>query len=169
MEKITKKPNRIPNTTCDHCQEPIYRRPSTLKINKGKHCSKTCMNQVYKEHFRQTSKGHNKNKSHYGEKNPAWKGGVTQFKKKGNYKGIIYKRAPEELKEMARKDGYMMEHRIIMAKMAGRLLTRTEVVHHIDHNPTNNSIENLELWPTNADHKRGEVGRYIYFIYNKWR
>jgi len=162
-----RKVNRKPNTTCDNCNEPIYRRPSTLEKNKGKHCSKTCMNKIYKEHFRETSKGTNPKKALKGENNPAWKGGVTQFKKKGNYKGIVYKRATEELKPMARKDGYIMEHRMIMAKMANRLLTRTEVVHHIDHNPSNNHPSNLELWPTNADHKRAEADRFIEGVCNK--
>lgn len=104
----------------------------------------------------------------YGEQNPAWKGGITYFKKKGNYKGIVYKRAPEHLKDMARKDGYIMEHRLVMAERIGRLLTRSETVHHIDHNPSNNDISNLELWPTNADHKRGEVNRYLPGVYNKF-
>lgn len=151
--------NRKPNTTCDICQKPIYRRPSTLKINKGKHCSTGCRNKVYR--FQGTPP------IMYGDKNPAWKGGVTIFKKKGNYKNIQYKKAPEHLKEMARKDGYIMEHRIIMAEMVGRLLSREEVVHHIDHNPNNNDPINLELWPTNADHKRAEFGKYIDGVSNK--
>lgn len=62
---------------------------------------------------------------------------------------------------MARKDGYVMEHRLVMAQWIGRPLRRTEVVNHIDHNPANNARENLELYPTNGDHKRGEVGRFV--------
>jgi len=151
--------NRKPNTNCDLCNKPIYRRPSTLLLNKGKHCSKTCMNAIYKEHFRETSKGPNVKKGLKGDKNPAWKGGVTQFKKKGNYKGINYIRCCEETKHMARKDGYIMEHRLIMYKMCGFLLTKTEVVHHKDHNPSNNKKENLELWPDNASHKRAEFNK----------
>jgi hypothetical protein len=148
--------NRKPNTNCDLCNKEIYRRPSTLLKNKGKHCSKECSNKVYKEHFRETSKGPNKSKGLIGDKNPAWKGGVTQFKKKGNYKGINYIRCNDETKDMARKDGYIMEHRLVMYSMCGFLLTRTEVVHHKDHNPSNNNIDNLELWPDNASHKRAE-------------
>jgi hypothetical protein len=59
---------------------------------------------------------------------------------------------------MARKDGYVMEHRLVMAKKLGRLLSRTEVVHHIDHNPSNNQEQNLVLYPSNAVHKRAEGG-----------
>lgn len=96
-----------------------------------------------------------------GPKNPAWKGGVTFFKTHGNYTGVRYVRAPEWALPMARKDGYIMEHRLIMARMCGFLLLRTEVVNHIDHNPSNNDPKNLELCPTQADHKRGEAGRCV--------
>lgn len=57
---------------------------------------------------------------------------------------------------MARKDGYVMEHRLVVAKSLGRLLSRTEVVHHIDHNPSNNSLTNLKLFGSNAEHKSFE-------------
>lgn len=91
-----------------------------------------------------------------GENNPAWKGGVTIFKTHGNYVGVRYVRCPPEFLAMARKDGYVMEHRLIVAKAMGRLLLRTEVVHHVDHDPTNNRPENLQLFASNSDHKRYE-------------
>ena len=68
---------------------------------------------------------------------------------------------------MARKDGYIMEHRLVMAQWMGRPLLRTEVVNHIDHNPSNNVRENLELYPTNGDHKRGEAGRFVEGVTNR--
>lgn len=60
-----------------------------------------------------------------------------------------------------------MEHRLVMARMCGFLLTRQEVVNHIDHDPSNNDPSNLELYPTNADHKRGEVGRFVPGVANR--
>ncbi len=92
-----------------------------------------------------------------GDKNPAWKGGVTYFRKKGNYGSIKYVRCPPALMIMARKDGYVMEHRLIVALAIGRPLLRREVVHHEDHNPRNNAQENLALFETNSDHKRYEA------------
>lgn len=45
---------------------------------------------------------------------------------------------------------YVYQHRLVMAQILGRPLARSEVVHHIDHDRTNNAPENLELL---ADHK----------------
>lgn len=95
-------------------------------------------------------------KRFYGAENPAWKGGVTYKRSKGNYIGPKYVRCPKEYLSMARKDGYIMEHRLVMAMHLGRMLARTEVVHHKDHNTRNNSIENLQLFSTNGEHKRAE-------------
>jgi len=47
--------------------------------------------------------------------------------------------------EMACKDGYILEHRLIMAIRIGRLLTPDEVVHHIDGDMCNNDFSNLQL------------------------
>src|ERR1035437_5982423 len=151
--------NRKPNTTCDHCQAPIYRRPSVLKINKGKFCSRSCRNKVYR--FQSIPP------VMWGSKNPAWKGGVTIFHTHGNYKNIKYHKAKGWMIQMARKDGYIMEHRMIMVMMCNRLLSQMEVVHHLDHNPLNNNPNNLEMWPTNKDHKLAEVGKYVEGVANR--
>ena len=59
---------------------------------------------------------------------------------------------------MARTDGYVMEHRLVMARWVKRPLTRIECVHHLDHKPLNNPRSNLELWPDNKSHKSAEHG-----------
>jgi hypothetical protein len=103
----------------------------------------------------------------FGAKNPAWKGGVTHKRGKGNYLGPRYVRCPPKLLAMARRDGYVMEHRLVMALRIGRTLLRTECVNHINRNPRDNRPENLELYPTNGDHKRGEVGRFVDGVANQ--
>ena len=81
---------------------------------------------------------------------------------------MIYVRAPQWAQPMARKDGYVMQHRLVMAQACGFLLTRSEVVDHLDHNPSNNDPLNLVLYPSNGDHKRGEVGRFVEGVANRW-
>ena len=54
----------------------------------------------------------------------------------------------------ARSNGTILEHRYIASKTLGRPLTKTETVHHLDENKTNNDPENLIVFRTNADHSR---------------
>jgi hypothetical protein len=98
-----------------------------------------------------------------GASNPSWKGGQTYRKRKGAYadQKIRYVRCPEAFASMARKDGYVMAHRLAVARAIGRPLTRTECVHHINHDATDNRLANLILFKTNAEHKRFEHGAAI--------
>lgn len=126
-------------------------------------CSRQCngvrRGQEWARHGHKGAAARKRKPDQRGAKNPAWKGGVTIKRSKGNYGGVRHVRAPAWALPMARGDGYIAEHRLVMAKMIGRLLARTEVVHHLDHDPANNAPTNLELWPTNGSHKMGEVGR----------
>lgn len=144
------EPNRKPNTKCVICGNGMYRRPYQLAEGKGKYCSRACRNTAHP-----LPDGRNFPSPKFGVENPAWKGGVTYKRKKGNYVGPRYVRCPEKWKCMARSDGYIMEHRLVMAEWIGRPLLRSEVVNHINRNPRDNRRENLELYPSNGDHKRG--------------
>jgi len=80
-----------------------------------------------------------------GENNSAWKGG-----KYLDNDGYILIYSPNH--PYATKQGRVREHRLVMEKSIGRYLLPSEVVHHIDGNKQNNSIENLKLYSDNAKH-----------------
>lgn len=74
----------------------------------------------------------------------AWRGG--RYEDDG-YVSINVKDRPE-FASMLRHNGYVFEHRLIMAEHLGRALTSDEMVHHINGVRHDNRIENLCL--TNA-------------------
>ncbi len=82
---------------------------------------------------------------------------MTYFRKHGNYKPIKYVRCPLEFMAMARKDGYVMEHRLLVARALDRCLERVETVHHANHDLQDNRLENLMLFASNRDHKLYEA------------
>ena len=45
----------------------------------------------------------------------------------------------------ATKNGYVLEHRVVMENYLNRLLTDDEIVHHINHDKKDNRLENLEV------------------------
>jgi len=90
-----------------------------------------------KHHSETTKENMSKNRS--GNLNKNWKGG---FLINDGYKYIWRPKHPNSTQH-----GYVCEHRLIMEKKIGRVLTKNEVVHHKDGNRLNNSIENLKmLW-----------------------
>jgi len=50
--------------------------------------------------------------------------------------------------------GYVLEHRLVMEKKIGGYLDPSEVVHHIDQDVSNNSVENLILFESIAEHTK---------------
>jgi hypothetical protein len=159
-------------TTCAACGVTFKTWPRTLRRVKRPTCSRQCNGRLrgaeWAKHGHKGAAARRRKPDMRGPKNPAWRGGVTLKRPKGNYRGVRYVRAPTWALPMARADGYVMEHRLVMARLVGRLLARTEVVHHRDHDPANNARSNLELWPSNGSHKAAEHGRVVPGVANRW-
>lgn len=83
-------------------------------------------------------------KSRKGASAANWKGGRSFHKV-----GYVRLRIPDHPRAC---HGYVLEHIVIAEQMLGRPLHDTEVVHHRDHNKSNNSPENLEIL-TESEHK----------------
>ena len=89
-----------------------------------------------------------------GENHGAWKGGKTT-----RNDGYILVSIPfnHPLSVMRGKTGYVLEHRLVMAKNIGRPLGKYETVHHINGDRTDNRIENLQL--RQGRHGKGIIAR----------
>lgn len=85
-----------------------------------------------------------------GTNNGNWGGGKTVTNR--GYRKLLAHGHPR-----ADRDGYVLEHILVIEKLIGRYLKAGEVVHHRDGNKLNNSVDNLDLFKSHADHLRYEA------------
>lgn len=103
---------------CVRCGRTFHARPK----DGTKYCSKRCA---------LTGGGH-----------PSWKGGRTIGK--GGY--VLVRPGDDPIANaMKHQQGYVPEHRLVVARTLGRPLRSDEQVHHINGDVQDNRIENLEL------------------------
>lgn len=163
-QKITK--------ACKQCGSSFTRPPSQSGDYCSKSCARTAANLTDKNPaFSRDISGTNnpmygkgmsgKSNPMYGkrkEKSPRWKGG-----KKIRSDGYVLVVAPPDHPYPSDSSHgsikYILEHRLVMEQHLGRYLLPEEVVHHIDENPRNNSIENLQLFANSAEHRHIAHGK----------
>jgi hypothetical protein len=104
--------------------EVPHRRTYAVTVNKSK---------IGKEAYRKKYPN-----GRFGDKASNWKGG----RRVAN--GYVFLYAPDHPLATQNKP-YIQEHRLVVESELGRYLRDDEVVHHIDGNRQNNSIENLEV------------------------
>lgn len=84
---------------------------------------------------------------HPGDRNPNWRGGRVLASN-----GYVLIRVGKD-HHLADVRGYAYEHRLVAEQKLGRRLVEGEIVHHIDHDKTNNAPENLEVVADVAAHR----------------
>jgi hypothetical protein len=123
---------------CLTCNKEFYKKPSDSKKywKIKKYCSVECSGTLLRKGLVPWNKGI---KGLYtGDKNSNWKGGRSVGKS-----GYIRIWGVKDSK-------FVYEHRLIMEKFLGRKLESNEIVHHKNHDRTDNRIENLELMIKNS-------------------
>jgi hypothetical protein len=76
-----------------------------------------------------------------GDQHPSWRGGVIMV---NGYRAVKVQK-DDAMACMRIHNGYVLEHRLVMARALGRPLTRHETVHHISGDKVDNRLENLQL------------------------
>ena len=100
-------------------------------------------------------------KTQRGQASSVWKGG-----KYTDPAGYIHVKLPAEdyYFPMSNNNGYILEHRLVMARHLGRLLQSWELIHHKDGVKSHNTLSNLEFtigsshW---AIHSKGYKNGYV--------
>lgn len=111
---------------------------SQSKIGEVLGTSQSAISNLFKRHGIETGSRIAKRERHGN-----WRGGRSQIKATGY---VLVRIFPEDpLYCMANKSGYVMEHRLIVARWLGRPLMEWETVHHINGDKTDNRLENLQL------------------------
>lgn len=116
---------------CEHCGEEFQRWPSAIQ-GENRFCRRRCAEEGGAYTFKR-------------ENHPNWTGPAR------NERGYIVIHAPGNF--MANQNGYVREHRLIMANLLGRPLTSDELVHHINGEKADNRPENLRVM-SRLEHNR---------------
>ncbi len=99
-----------------------------------------------------------------GQRSPHWKGGKRTDS--GGYH--LIKLQPDNFFfSMTDVNGYVLEHRLVIAQHLGRCLHSWEIVHHKNHIRNDNRIENLQLVSDDRHRQVTILERQIFLLKNK--
>lgn len=103
------------------------------------------------------------NKQHFGNKNPAWKGGVIS---QGKYKKVLCPGHPR-----VSTGNYVYEHILVVEKVLGKFLKLPHEVHHFDSDGFNNEPSNLVVCENREYHMLLEQRQRAYAVcgHATWR
>lgn len=118
---------------CQECQTEF-----TTRSSKRKFCCHHC--------YVQSRIGIKRDIDLHGSNNPNWRGG-----KRLDKDGYWLVHCPQH--PFSTSDGYVREHRLVMERYLGQILSPNIVVHHCNGIRHDNRIENLEIM-TKRDHDR---------------
>lgn len=139
-KQLNKGHDRYSWQVCERCEKGRW--VELGHIGRSTMC-RSCANSIISARLRQKRNSH-------------WKGG----RRKDHYGYIEVLLQPDDFFfSMASQDGYVPEHRLVMAKYIGRCLHSWERVHHKNGIKDDNRIENLEL-TTMFEHIRAHSKGY---------
>jgi hypothetical protein len=124
-----KRPEPPTFKPCPTCGRVFKVHACTALRGGGKYCSKPC-------------------RQYQGSGNPNWKGGRVV---EPSGRVLVY--APGDPHATWGGGTHAYEYRLVAAQKIGRPLLPTEIVHHVDGDPTNNHPDNLEVM-TQSEHCR---------------
>lgn len=122
---------------CEHCDAPFTARKSAVARGHARFCSRVCAGRKVNAKYLLIGAR--------GETNPNWRGGITK-----SSRGYWYVQDPDHPR--ANKEGYVKRANLVIEAQVGRYLCIGEVVHHVDHDRSNDALENLQLMST-ASHR----------------
>lgn len=143
IKQVAKELGISTGSVCNHIKKNGWtsRRPAYNKVG-------THLTEEHKQKISQYHKGKVlSNETRAKMSKSKFVGGVGYKKlRKDGYVEIHFPEHPS-----ASKNGVILEHHLVMECVLGRRLRKDEVVHHINHNRSDNRVENLVVM-TNSEH-----------------
>jgi hypothetical protein len=134
-------------------KEYLTNKKSSYQLAKELGCTGTTLRRYFKKYNIKTRNLSEAQKLKIGHLHNTWKGGRIKDKK-----GYIILYSPTHPNRI--HDKYMLEHRLVMEKMLGRLLNKNEIVHHKNGIKDDNRPNNLELMVV-GEHNIGHEDFYL--------